>query len=97
VRRAVDAAFDDRLIVKLELVALDGPPELGLRRPAGHRPLVHLGVEQTRAALASLLGLVERDVRVAQHLLGAGVAGSTGRDSDAPAGDQIVDPEAERL
>ena len=65
-------AVDNRLVVELELVALDGVAELRLRRPAGHGPLVHLRIEHAGAALARLLGLVERGVGVAQHLVGRG-------------------------
>ena len=48
--RQPTGAVDDGLVVKLELVALDGAAELRLRRPAGHGPLVHLRVEQRRCS-----------------------------------------------
>ena len=59
----------DRLIMREEVVVVDGRPQLSLLLNAGQHGSVHLLAVHLEAVLAALLRLVHGDVRVAQELL----------------------------
>ena len=63
---------NDRLVVDLELVQLEGALQLGLELEPLDHALVHRRLEHAIAALAVALGHVHRDVGVPQQLLGVG-------------------------
>ena len=88
---------DERLVMKLELLALERPLQVGAQLEAGHHPVVHGGLEQAVAALALGLGDVHRGVGVADQLVGVGgVPRLDDRDAEAGADDQVVVVELER-
>ena len=77
---------DDRLVVHLEGVLLDRPAQVVGQLDALARPGPGLLVEQRPAVLARRLGLVHRDVGVAQDVLGLDVR-RPGHDHAEAAGD----------
>ena len=86
-----------RLVVQLELLALERPLQVGAQLQARHDPVVHGGLEQPVAALAVALGDVHRGVGVADQLVGVGRAPGLGdRDAQAGADDEVVVLELER-
>ena len=91
--RGLAREADDRLVVQLELAALDGGGQLGAQLEPGQRLGVQRGVEARPAALAAGLGLVHGRVGVAQQLAGRR-AGRRGRDADA--GAHLEAPAGER-
>ena len=83
--------------MKLELLALERPLQIGAERETGHHPVVHRGLEQAVAALPLGLGDVHRGIGVADQLVGiGGVARLDDRDAEAGADDQVVVVELER-
>jgi hypothetical protein len=74
---------DDRLIVYVELAAVERLAELHLESQPRHREIVHLAVEDHVAAAAPGLRAEHRDLGVADHVLGTFVAGRGERDADA--------------
>ena len=64
------AQRDDRLVVELELVAVERVAQLALDLEAAHGPRPHLRVEDLAAAAAALLRPVHRGVGVADQQLG---------------------------
>ena len=82
----------DRLVVQLELVALERVAQLALGLEAAHGAGPHLGVEELAAGAAALLGPVHRGVGVADQQLGVDgsrVGGPGDGDADA-GGDEVV-------
>ena len=75
---------DERLVVELELVALERAPQVLLEREPLHHALAHAGVEQLEARAAAVLGAVHGDVGVAHDRFG-GVVAAVG-DDDADGG-----------
>ena len=76
--------LDQRLVVQLELVALDRVAQVALDRHPLDQTTAQRGVERLEAPAAELLGAVHRGVRVAQQLLGG--PGPSLADGDADAG-----------
>ena len=72
--RALGRERDDRLVDEPQLVALEGPPQVGLELEHGHRPRVHGVVEDLVAVAPLRLGPVHRGVGVAQQVLRTPVA-----------------------
>ena len=70
---------DQRLVKQLQLVLLERPAKLGLDREAAPRQARLLGLVDLR--LAGLLGLLDRELGVAEQLLGV-LAGVHQRDPD---------------
>jgi hypothetical protein len=74
----------DGLVVDSELLPYEGSPEPGLQYQAFHGLDIHAGLEHLIASLATMFGLVHRQVRVPQEirrLLSSGaVEGDTGAD-----------------
>ena len=94
--RAV-AQADERLVVQLELVALERPLQIGAQLQARHDLLVHGRLEHAVAALALALGDVHGRVGVADQLVGVGGGSGLGhRDAQAGADDDVVVVELER-
>ena len=88
---------DHRLVVDLELAALDRPPEVALEGHLGDGLGVHVGVEQLVAALAAALGAVHRGVGVAQDVLRALVAEGAPGDADADRGVDLLLAQRDRV
>ena len=61
---------DDRLVVDVDLVALDGPLERGDELLPMPDAGVHLGLVERVTALAAVLRAVHRDVRIPEQLVG---------------------------
>ena len=82
----------------MQLAAVEGMAELVLELEAILDALAHRRVEHRDGVAAGVLGLVHRDVRVAQHRLGAGGRIGPPVDGDAHAGRHgdldVADPEA---
>ena len=74
---------DDRLVVHDEVLALDGPAQLGLEREQPHRVPVHLLVEDLVPGPTRRLGPVHGDVGVAQDVLRPARFRARQRDADA--------------
>ena len=93
---AVLLEVEQRLVVKLELAALDGEAKVGLELAALLRALVEALLEEGIGASARLLGAVQRQVRVPQQRFA--VAAVLRRDGDADAGrrHQLVAVDHER-
>ena len=87
--------LDERLVVEIELVGVEGALEVGLQLQPGQRGGVHLRLEQLVAVAALLLRLVHRHVRVAQQLTG-GLARSPEDDADARLGQHLGAAQCER-
>ena len=73
----------DRLVVDLDLVALDGAAELRSSTTSSARSSHHRGVEELDAAVPLRLRLVERDGGILQQLLGRQSVAAVLRDADA--------------
>ena len=88
------AQGDQRLVVKLELVALERLAQLALDLQPAQGAGPHLGVEELAAGAAAFLGPVHRGVGVADQQVGVDrLAGRRARHGDADAGaDEVVDP-----
>ena len=74
--RPAGGEVDHRLVVDLELAAVERAAQLGLGAHAGHHAGAHRLVEQLVAAAAALLGAVHRRVGVAEQRLRACPAAS---------------------
>ena len=66
--------IDQRLVVQLELVALDRMAQVALDRHPLDEPVAQGDVERLETPASELLGAVHRGVGVAQQLLGCLVA-----------------------
>ena len=88
------AQGDQRLVVELELVALERLAQLALDLEPAQRPRPHLGVEELAAGASALLGPVHRRVGVADQQVGVDrLAGRRAGHGDADAGaDEVLDP-----
>ena len=78
---AVDV--DDGLVVQDQLTGVDAEPELSLDVDPFHRLSTHLTVEQRHPVAAQVLGLVHRDVCVADECPGVDRGPTRQRDADA--------------
>ena len=94
--RAFVVEIDDRLVVHLELLAFHRRAELGLQPETGHHPGVHRGVEHGTRTAAARLGVVHRDVGIAQHVLGVRMGAAADRDADAGRHRDLVPVELDR-
>ena len=93
---ATGGQLDDRLVVQHELVAGERAPQVCLELASLKCLLVHARLEDDVRALATLLGLVHRDVGVAHQLVGR-VDERAHRDTDARLGERLAVGELERL
>ena len=75
---------DLRLVMQREFVPDDRTPQLGFQFLAALDLALHRLDEEAVGVAAVRLGPIERDVRVAQQLVGIGVV--VGKDRDADAG-----------
>ena len=91
-----EASVDDRLVVQLELVAVDGPLQVGDQLVTLDHSDVHVRVEALHPVLARRLGGGHGDVGVAQQLVGppSGVAHG---DADRRSHLQLVAVDDDRL
>ena len=87
---------DDRLVVDLELAALDRPPQVGLEPQPLHDARVHRLIEDDVPLLAQRLGPIHRRVGVAEQVLGPLPVLRSQRDPDAPGREDLVSPQVER-
>src|SRR5882724_9646928 len=87
---------DHRLVLGMELAALQRPAERGLQLQQLHGPLVHAGFELDAIPASLRLGAVERRVRVAQQILGPRVAGVAVGDPDGGAAEHLHAAQPER-
>jgi len=88
---------DLRLVEQLELVALDRAREVGLHREPRLQLVAHLAVVKHAAGAAGGLGVVEREVGIADQLVGRGAIGGEDRKAGADADAQMAFAERERL
>ena len=72
---------DDRLVKQFKLLPLDRVSEVGFELHPGNRPNVHLLIED-HVVLVVVLGIVHRDVRVSQEILGLDITRIAKRDTD---------------
>ena len=89
------AEVDDRLIFEEELLLSERAPNIRLEAQALLQQVLHLRPESDVTALPGRLGVVHRDVRVAEQRLGSGLAGGVG-DADARRDPQRLPVERER-
>ena len=82
--------IDDRLVVQLELAGRQRLAQVLLHDAAGLHLQVHLGFEEAERAASVALGAVEREVGVAQQLVGARTVAGADRDADADADDGLL-------
>ena len=94
---AVVLEVEQRLVIELELAALDREAQVGFELAALPAPAVEALLEESVGAAPGFLGAVEREVGVAQQVVG--VAAVRGRDGDADAGRrrELVAVDDERL
>ena len=81
---------DLRLIVQLELVALDRVAQILGDRHALARLVVELGDVEAELVAAFVLGAVEREIGLHHHGVGAGDVAAVGHHADADAGGHLV-------
>jgi hypothetical protein len=86
-----------RLVGEGQLALADRAPQVGFELQAAAELFVQAGVEQREPALAFGLGLVHRQVGVAQHLVGLAVAHVAEGDADARRRPQLGAVDAHRL
>jgi hypothetical protein len=87
---AVDATrsgVHDRLVVQDELLGGDRAAQLGLQLEAAQEGRVHAVLVEAVAARALVLGAVERDVGVAQDLVGRRLGGAVDQRDAGRGGD----------
>src|SRR5947207_1463000 len=89
------AEVDDRLIFEEELLLSERARNIRLEAHALLQQVLHLRPESDVTALPGRLGVVHRDVRVAEQRLGSGLAGGVG-DADARRDPQRLPVERER-
>ena len=89
--------IDDRLIVQLEFVLLDGAAQVAFDLLARARDLAHLRIEEAIAVAAGRFRPVERKIRHLQEIVGAGLVLGRQRDADAGADADVAAVDVERL
>jgi hypothetical protein len=87
----------DGLVPQHELVPVERVAEVGLELEPRHGLVAHGVVEDHVRGAPVGLGAIERGVRVAEHVGGAGVARRAQRDADARGGEDLLALERERL
>ena len=88
----------DRLVHELHLVpAGKGRAKVALDHALARQKVVHVAGENLVAAAAVLLGLVKRDVGLAQQVGGVGVGSVRDGDADRGADEDLVAKQAEGL
>ena len=86
-----------RLVDEAQLVVLHGRPQVPLQLAPGVDHRVEPRLEEGEPAAARLLGAVERQVGVAQQLLGRGAVAGAAGDADAGRDPHLLVLEPERL
>ena len=86
---------DDRLVVDLELPAVQRPLQVGLHLELEQGSHVHRGLEELEPSLPSGLRRIHRSVRVADQLVGGRFPATAERDPDARLDMErkLIDPE----
>jgi hypothetical protein len=87
---------DNRLVMKLERLSLDGPSEVGLQPEALQRVRVHRRVEHRKTRPSTRLGAPHGEVGAAQHKLGPRIAIVAERDAEAGRGEDLVPADINR-
>ena len=82
--------IDDRLVVQLELTGRQRLAQVLLHDAAGLHLQVHRGFEEAERAASVAFGAVEREVGVAQQLVGARTVAGADRNADADADDGLL-------
>ena len=72
-----------RLVVKTELVALQGAGEFVLERAPLTQPVIHFDFEETRLAATVALGTVKGGIGIVEERRGVATVGRKDRNSDA--------------
>ena len=87
-----DVAGDvaDRLVIDLELVALQRRAQVEFQNPPRLGARVHSGLEEAIGAAAVRLGAVEREIGLLQQFVGVLAVLGRQRDADADADDELV-------
>ena len=93
----VGRQLDDRLVVKPQLVALDGPAQVVLEVEPFGRCRRHARLEDVVAGRGVGLRPVEGDLGVAEQLARVGLADHADGDADAGADEALPAVEVERL
>ncbi len=92
----VRADVEERLIVELELVALERRAQTGLEAQVPRGPLVHRLAEELIDASACDLGMVQCRVRLSEQRLGVQAVGRIHGDADARAHHELLAVQRER-
>ena len=85
---AILLEIEERLVVELELAALDGQAEVGLELPTLLGALVEAFLEESEGTAASFLRAVKREVGAPQQRLAVRAVLRRNCDADAGRGDQ---------
>ena len=80
--------LDDRLVVELERLGLDGGSQLGLHLEAALGSSLHRRIEDDMPTLALVLGRVHRGIGMGQQIPGQRVTAARERDPDADPNDE---------
>jgi hypothetical protein len=75
--------LDDRLVVKLELLAGERRPQFQLQAATGPDLLVHLGLEEAEHASTVRFGTIKGQIRILQQLIRIGAVSRPKRNPDA--------------
>ena len=89
--------IDDRLEVRNELVALDGPAQFRCQLERSHRRLARGRSECFDPIATSSLGPIHRCVGIAQQVIGGEIGCSVDGKADARGDDQLVPVDRDRL
>src|SRR3954467_2193672 len=87
----------DRLVIELELAGRQRPAQVVFHRAACLHLQVHRRLKKPEHAASIGLGAVQREVGIAQQLLGTRPIAWTDRDSDAGADDGLIAVNVKRL
>src|SRR5215212_2325655 len=80
----------DGLIVDSKLLSYEGSPKPGLQYQALHGLSIHAVLEHLVASLASMFGLVHRQVRVPQEIRRVLLSGAVEGDPGADGGEHLL-------
>ena len=80
----------DRLVIDLELPALQRRAQIEFQKPPRLRARVHSGLEEAVSAAAVLLGAVERKIGLLQQFVGVLAVLGRQRNADTDADDELV-------
>ena len=89
--------IDHRLVVELEFAGRQRLAQILLHDAAGLHLQVHRGLEEAESAAAVAFGAVQREVGVAQQLVGGQAVARADRDADAGADHGLMAVDVEGL